>query len=342
MRKALVDLGSEFPAWSLPQAHFDALCDAFGDGWEVHNVSVNREDAVGRAQCGGQQGNIYEGAEVCLGWGIPRTVARATLGTLKWAHSGAAGVGASITSELRSSGAVLTNSRGIHAEPVSDWVVAAIGFCVRGFHEAMAAQREHRWAKGALTSSEASLTEFAGLRLGIAGLGGIGQATARKCAALGMEVRAVRRNLAVPQPGFVSWVGSPEDLTALCSASDVLVVTVPHTAATTNLVSEAALRALPRGAYLLNVSRGGILDETALLKQLDEGHIRGCVLDVFAGEPLRRDHPFWDHPRVFITPHVSGVTRHFWRREMALMVENIGHFLRGDRLRNVVDLEAGY
>lgn len=93
---------------------------------------------------------------------------------------------------------------------------------------------------------------------------------------------------------------------------------------------------------MLNVSRGGILNETALLEQLDGGHIRGCVLDVFAEEPLDRDHRFWSHPRVFVTPHVCAVTHRYLVRGIALMVENIGRFLRGDQLRNVVNLEAGY
>jgi len=247
-----------------------------------------------------------------------------------------------LTDELRASGAILTNSRGIHAEPVSDWVIAAIGFCARGFHEAVVAQNDRRWAKAEMASIEAGLTEFSVLRVGIVGLGGIGMAVARKCAALGMEVRAVRRQVSVPIPAGVCWVGGPGELLELASNSDVLVLSLPHTEASANLVGDSVLQALPRGACVLNVSRGGILDERALLAQLESGHIRACVLDVFAKEPLDPEHPFWDHPGVLITPHVSAVTRHFWDREVALIVENVGRFLRGDRLRNVVNLEVGY
>jgi phosphoglycerate dehydrogenase-like enzyme len=102
------------------------------------------------------------------------------------------------------------------------------------------------------------------------------------------------------------------------------------------------MQALPRGAFLLNVSRGGILDEQALLKHLRNGHIRGCVLDVFASEPLDKGHPFWDERSVLITPHVSAVTDRFWEREIDLIVGNIELYLQGDRLRNVVNLEVGY
>ncbi|MFC1639909.1 D-2-hydroxyacid dehydrogenase [Gemmatimonadota bacterium] len=342
MRKALVDLASEHPAWSLPASSFETLREAFGDGWEVKAVPPNPSCDKFRPNGSIDQTHLYEGAEVYFGWGIPRKVVRAALGTLKWVHSGAAGVGASISEELRSSRIVFTNSRGIHAEPVSDWVIAAIGFCARGFHEAVAAQRDCSWAKQAMTASEGDLAEFSSLRVGVVGLGGIGMAIARKCAALGMEVRAVRRRIPAPKPAEVVWVGGPDELPELAAHSDVLVLALPHTGATVNLVDDLILRALPRGAYVLNVSRGGILNETALMEQMDNGHIRACVLDVFVKEPLDREHPFWSHPRVFVTPHVSAVTHLYWGREVALMVENVGRFLKGDYLRNVVNLEAGY
>jgi phosphoglycerate dehydrogenase-like enzyme len=225
---------------------------------------------------------------------------------------------------------------------MSDWVIAAIGFCIRGFHEAVAAQRDNVWAREPFTSTTGRLTEFASLRAGIVGLGGIGQAVARKCHALGMEVRAVRRQAAMPAPPEVTWVGGPESLADMAAQSDVLILALPHTGATDNLVDEEILQALPRGAYLLNVSRGGILDEEALLRHLQDGHIRGCVLDVFATEPLDAAHPFWKEPNVLVTPHVSAVTDRFWEREIELLVENIGRYLQGNRLRNVVNLEAGY
>ena len=312
MRKAVIDLASQHPAWSLPAMSLEVLRRAFGSGWEVCGVASHTSNERGRSDSVVDQANLYEGAEVFFGWGIPRKVVRGGLETLRWVHSAAAGVGASITAELRASEITFTNSRGIHAEPVSDWVIAAIGFCARGFHEAVAAQRESRWARLPLTASEARLTEYSSLRVGVVGLGGIGGAVARKCAALGMEVRAVRRCVSTTKPAEVSWVGGPEELTELAANSDVLVLALPHTGATANLIGDMVLRALPRGAYVLNVSRGGILDETALLAQLESGLIRGCVLDVFAGEPLDREHPFWDHPRVFVTPHVSAVTHLYW------------------------------
>lgn len=342
MRKAVVDLASVHPAWSVPAASLDAVRQAFGDGWEVR-VDPAPQSNGGVVLCrSGDDDFAFSGVEVYLGWGLPRKVVRGASGTLRWAHSGAAGVGNSLTAELRESGATLTNSRGIHAEPISDWVIAAIGFCTRGFHEAMAAQRAGRWGRSEMTSVEAGLTEFSGLRVGVVGLGGIGMAVARKCSALGMEVRAVRRQESVQRPDCVAWVGGTADLRELAAQSDVLVLALPHTTRTKGLIGVEVLQTLPRGAFVLNVSRGEILDEPALLDQLDSGHIRGCVLDVFAKEPLEPGHPFWEHPRVFVTPHASAVTNRFWMRETDLIVENVGRFLRGEPLLNVVNFEIGY
>jgi phosphoglycerate dehydrogenase-like enzyme len=108
------------------------------------------------------------------------------------------------------------------------------------------------------------------------------------------------------------------------------------------VVDAGILAALPRGAYLINVARGGLLDEGALRCALDEGRVAGCALDVFAHEPLAPDHPFWGHPRVLVFPHVSAVSDRFWGRETGLLVDNIARYRGGRRLRNLVNLEQGY
>lgn len=282
------------------------------------------------------------GAEVYMGWGVPAAVAAAARPTLRWAHTASGGVGGSLTPQLLASGAVLTNSRAVHAEPMADWVIAAVGFCARGFHWAVAAQRERRWAKDEFADGTVSMAEFRDLRVGIVGLGGIGRAVARRCAALGMEVRGIRRRRGSRRPAGVAWVGGPADLRRLASRSDVLVITAPRTVETTGMVDAEVLDALPAGAFVINLARGELLDEAALLARLDAARLGGCVLDVFAVEPLPPGHPLWQHPRVLVTPHVSAVSGGFWRRETALIVENIRRYCAGRRLRNVVDPEAGY
>jgi phosphoglycerate dehydrogenase-like enzyme len=155
---------------------------AFGLGWEVVSVT---EQASGDGNAPGPSPEVVHAAvdaEVYFGWGISSEVIKQAGDKLRWVHTAAAGVGGSITPELRSSRAFFTNSRGVHADPMADWVVAAIGFCVRGFHIAVAAQREKRWARGQLTQLDTPIREFADLRVGIVGYGEIGRSVARRWA----------------------------------------------------------------------------------------------------------------------------------------------------------------
>jgi phosphoglycerate dehydrogenase-like enzyme len=342
MRRAVVDLASTRPVWSAPPSVPRAVRRAFGRDWRVTTVrALASSDGDGGA---GSAAAIAAaaGAEVYIGWGVPRGVAVAAAGTLRWAHSASAGIGASITPELRATGARLTNSRGVHAEPIADWVVTAIGYGLRGLHAAVAAQRDGRWAKDEFTDGRVAVRELAGTRVGLVGLGGIGRAVAKRCAALGMPVSAVRRSGAGRPPRGVRWIGGPGQLGTLARRSDVLVLAAPHTARTRGMVNAAVLAALPRGAFVINVARGELVDEGALLAALDRGHVAGAALDVFDHEPPARDHPFWRHPRVLMSPHVSAVSDRFWARETELLVENIRRFRAGRRLRNLVDPDRGY
>jgi phosphoglycerate dehydrogenase-like enzyme len=119
-------------------------------------------------------------------------------------------------------------------------------------------------------------------------------------------------------------------------------VAAPLTGQTRHLVGDAVLRSLPRGAFVINVARGPVVDEAALLWYLDRGRIAGAVLDVFRQEPLPAGNPLWRHPRVLVSPHVSAVSDRFWERETALIVDNIRRYRTGRRLRNLVDWDAGY
>lgn len=342
MRRAVIDLASTRPVWSAPASVVRAVRDAFGSGWRVATVR-----ALATSDGDGGSGSLAAvkaavGAEVYFGWGIPPSVVAAAADTLRWAHTAAAGVGASITPELLATGARLTNSRGVHAEPIADWVVTAIGFCLRGLHDAVAAQHDGRWAKDAFTDGRVHVREFAGTRVGLVGLGGIGTAVAGRCAALGMAVSAVRRSRVGSVPRGVEWVGSARQVRTLARRSDVLVIAAPHTAQTRGMIDADVLAALPRGAFVINVARGELVDEDALLAALDRHHVAGAVLDVFDHEPLPPDHRFWLHPRVLISPHVSGVSDRFWARETELLVDNIRRYRTGRRLRNLVDLDRGY
>ncbi len=281
------------------------------------------------------------GAEIYLGHVVRAGVVEAGLDSLRWAHTVTAGVAPSLP-HLRGTHIVLTNSAGVHAEPIADWVIAAIGYFARGLDRLREFQAADRWAWAEFADFAVPVRELSELRLGVFGLGGIGGAIARRGVALGMSVAGVRRRPARGGPKGVRWVGGLADLPRLAAESDCLVIAAPHTAETRGAVSRAVLERLPHDAIVVNVSRGTLLDETALLAVLDASRVRGAALDVFAAEPLPAGHPFWRHPRVLVSPHVAAVTARFWERETGLIVENIRRYLAGSPLTNTVDLEAGY
>lgn len=342
MRRAVIDLSAHRPVWRIPEASVQEVVGAFGPDWGVVHVPHGADsDGDGGGRDVADVLPVTAEAEVYFGWGVPSAVAK-TARSLRWAHSAAAGVGGSITPAFLATGATLTNSRGILAEPMADWVVAAVALCLRGFHVAVSAQRDRRWAKDEFTSGTRRFLELRDARIGLVGLGGIGRAVARRCRALGMEVRGVRRTPSSRRPAGVSWVGGPADLVELARASDVLVICAPDTAQTRGMVDANVLSELPNGAFVVNLARGGLLDERALLGELERGRLGGCVLDVLDGEPPKPDHPFWNHPRVILTPHVSAVSERFWERETELIVENVRRYRAGRPLKNRVNLEVGY
>jgi len=337
-RRLVVDLASPHAAWRVPATAVSTIQAALGPGWEVVEVAVpTASDSPGAPEAVA----AVCGAEIYLGHVVPAGVVEAGLKSLRWAHTVTAGVAPSLP-HLRGTHIVLTNSAGVHAEPIADWVIAAIGYFARGLDRLREFQAAGRWAWAEFADFAVPVRELSELRLGVFGLGGIGGAIARRGVALGMSVAGVRRRPARGGPKGVRWVGGLADLPRLAAESDCLVITAPHTAETRGAVSRVVLERLPHDAIVANVSRGTLLDETALLAVLDASRVRGAALDVFAAEPLPAGHPFWRHPRVLVSPHVAAVTARFWERETGLIVQNIRRYLAGSPLTNTVDLEAGY
>jgi phosphoglycerate dehydrogenase-like enzyme len=339
--RLVVDLASPRAAWRVPHEVVEAIRGALGAGWEVVEVAA---PAASDGDGGGgspESVRVARGAEIYLGYGVSAAVVEAGRGTLRWAHSGTAGVGASLP-HLRGTGIVLTNSANVHAEPLADWVLAAIGYFARALDRMLEAQRAERWARDEFADLRHPVFELRDVRVGVLGLGGIGTAVARRALALGMGVAGVRRRPERGGPDGIRWVGGLGDLPRLAAESDCLVIAAPHTRETTGAVTRGVLERLPPGAIVVNVSRGSLLDEGALRELLDRGRLRGAALDVFATEPLPSGHPFWRHPKVLVSPHVGAVTTRFWARELGLIVGNIARYLGGMPLQNVVDLEAGY
>jgi len=340
-RRIVVDLASPRAAWRIPLAAVETIRAALGSGWEVIDVPAPATSDGDGGSGTPEAVAAARGAEIYVGYGVPSGIAAAARRTLRWVHTATAGVWMSLPN-LAGTGIVLTNSAAVHADPIADWTIAALAYFVRSLDRMRAFQAEVHWASAELTAVPVPVREFAELRLGVFGLGGIGGAIARRGVALGMSVAGVRRRPARGGPAGVRWVGGLGDLPRLAAESDCFVIAAPHTDQTRGTVNRHVLERLPPEAIVLNVSRGELLDETALLDLLDASRLRGAALDVFTEEPLPASHPFWRHPRVLVSPHVAAVTTRFWERETGLIVENIRRYLAGSPLANTVDPEAGY
>ncbi len=267
-RRLVVDLASLRAAWRIPKTSVLQIRNALDAAWDVMEVKAPAVSDGDGGSGSPEAISAARGAEIYLGFGVPSGVAAAAKGTLRWAHSATAGIGASLA-HMSGSGVLLTNSAGVPAEPMADWVVAAIGYFTRGLDRMLAAQRQGRWAKEDFTDGAIPMREFRELRLGVFGLGGIGSAVARRGLALGMKVSGVRRRPERGGPKGVEWVGGLADLPRLAGGSDVLVIAAPHTAETVGAVDRRVLERLPHQAVVVNVSRGSLLDEAALLELLE-------------------------------------------------------------------------
>jgi phosphoglycerate dehydrogenase-like enzyme len=257
---------------------------------------------------------------------------------LRWIQSPAAGVAGLLFPELKASPVVLTNARGIHGDAMAEHVIAVVIVLFRQIHLAIRRQHSHSW----VTEKASAFRMVRGRRMGVIGLGSIGTAVARRANAMGMDVVAVRRNVSVPRPPFVSAVYPVSALDTLLSESDAVVVTAPLTAETRGLIGAKQLDRMKRDAVLVNVARGKLVREDDLADALARGTLAGAALDVFEHEPLDSASPLWDLPNVLITPHTSAFRDDYWALAVDLFAENLRRFERGDPLVNVVDKAAGY
>jgi phosphoglycerate dehydrogenase-like enzyme len=198
----------------------------------------------------------------------------------------------------------------------------------------------HHWGQDVLEGSSRIRT-LNGLRMGIVGLGSIGLEVARLAVPFGLRISAIRRRVG-PAPEGVEEVLPPDRLHDLLARSDVAVLAAPLTGATHCLIGRGEVAAMKPGAWLINIGRGRLVDDTALVEALRTGHLGGAALDVFTHEPLDSASPYWDLPNVIVTPHISGALEDYWVPLVALFSENLRRFEAGQPLLNVVDKEAGY
>ncbi|MEE2905636.1 MAG: D-2-hydroxyacid dehydrogenase [Gemmatimonadota bacterium] len=358
MPRAVLDMMDRRLVWAMPDWVPHELEEALPEDWEL--VVINEEtdgsgDGITRV-APSILAAVAE-AEMYFGFGIPAELLEAGPG-LKWVHSGAAGVGKSLSTKMLQSPVIFTNSAYVHAPPIAETVLGMILFFFRGLDFAVEGQAKGEWLVDKFYAADAPILELPESTIGILGFGGIGKEVARRVSSLGARVIALKRTKpkgvefdleAVSGGGGVGssieLLQGSKGLERLLRESDALVLTAPLTPETRGIIDEEAILKMKEGAILINVARGKLVDQEALVKALQVGRLRGAGLDVFAEEPLPEAHPLWELQNVILTPHVSAVTRGFWRREMDLIKRNIACFFEGaplDKWKNVVDKQAGY
>jgi phosphoglycerate dehydrogenase-like enzyme len=252
--------------------------------------------------------------------------------SLRWVHAHSAGADRLIYSELMKRGVMVTTSSGANASIVVQTALTGILALTRRFPQFFDAQRDKRWMS--LVGSGLP-RDLAGQTAVIVGWGPIGQGLAASLTLLGMRVAAVRSNATNAAPAFATVAF--EDIGALLTRADWLVLACPLTDRTRGLIDAQALKLLPRGSHLVNVARGEVVDESALIAALQSRHLEGAYLDVFAQEPLPPESPLWHMPNVIVTPHSAGHSAGNERRVSEIFLANLARWRKGEPLRNVVD-----
>jgi phosphoglycerate dehydrogenase-like enzyme len=253
---------------------------------------------------------------------------------LRWIQTASDGVDLLLFPALVESGVTITNARGVFDEAIAEWAIGAMLAMATGLDRSIVAQTQHRW------DDDRGTERLAGQRLLVLGPGPIGRATARRARDLGMSVAAVGR---APRPdALFERVGGPDDLHAMLADADVVFDALPLTPGTSHYVDAAAFGAMRPTARFLNVGRGGTVDEAALTDALATGRLAGAALDVFEVEPLPEHSPLWSMPNVIVSPHICGDFDGWEAASVAVLLDNLGRFVRGEPLRNLVDAALGF
>jgi phosphoglycerate dehydrogenase-like enzyme len=254
---------------------------------------------------------------------------------LKWVQVLSAGLDLIPFEELAMRRVGVTNAKGIHRIPMAEYTIGMVLQLARKGYQFYDKQKEGTWDRSL------RVDEAHGKTLGILGLGAIGGEIAKRAQAFGMKVLGLRRSEGEP-PAYVDELIPLEEKEKLFSQSDYLVVLLPHTPQTTNFVGQKELSMMKPSAYLINIARGQVVDEEALLLSLKEKNIAGAVLDVFSEEPLPSEHPYWKSDRLIITPHVSGRSPYYMQRALEIFQGNLKKYPHIEGMANVIDLQKGY
>jgi phosphoglycerate dehydrogenase-like enzyme len=255
---------------------------------------------------------------------------------VRWVHCLWTGVEGILVPELLAHPALLTNARGAFKGPLADWVIAVMLFFAFDLRRVIRQQEQASW--------EPFIGDtLNGRTLAVIGYGAIGSAAASRARTFGMNIAALRRRPELFEGDTtVDRSYSPSQLKEMLAGSDYVLVTTPLTAATRGLIGEAELAVMKSTSVIINIGRGPVIDEAALIRALESGRIRGAALDVFNTEPLPSNHPFWRMRNVLLSPHTADRVEGFLEPAFECFLENLNRFIKGQQLLNVVDKAAGY
>ncbi|MCA0457486.1 MAG: D-2-hydroxyacid dehydrogenase [Chloroflexi bacterium] len=255
---------------------------------------------------------------------------------LKWIQATSAGIGQFVKQNYATTGWKFTTASGVHARPLAEFVILSMLFFARDFEYLQRSKAAHHWARNATT-------ELAGKTLAIIGLGKIGQEAARLAKAFDMRVIGNRRSAKADgtMPN-VDELYPPGDLSPLLTQADYLLLITPHTPETEGMIGAEQIDQLKKGAVVINISRGAVMDYKALTAALQNGHLRGAALDVFPVEPLPADDPLWDMPNVIVNPHSASTADTENAKITRIFIDNLKAYLADKPLHNLLDVERYY
>ncbi|HXO39603.1 MAG TPA: D-2-hydroxyacid dehydrogenase, partial [Candidatus Acidoferrum sp.] len=296
---------------------------------EVCNSAKKRDDE-----------QALSGADVMIGWSLSREQLRVAQ-NLRWIYSITAAVDQFLYPELISSVIALSNAGSVHGPVVAEHAIAMLLALAKRLPSAVRYQERRKWAMEAIWKEQPRPREVRGASLVVVGLGSIGAEVASMATALKMHVIGVREH---PKrgPGGANEVVGYDELDSAIARADFVVLAAPLTERTRHLIDVRRLQLFKPTAFLINVSRGALVDEAALVKALRERRIAGAALDVFEEEPLSRWSPLWTIPQVLITPHTAFLTENVWQRHYEVFTANLKRYLAGQALLGLVDKARGY
>jgi phosphoglycerate dehydrogenase-like enzyme len=283
--------------------------------------------------------NATANAEVICNWSGSLSLTREAFlrsPRVRWLHSRSAGLERTLFPELIASDVIMTNGRGVFSPSLGEFALGAILYFAKDFRRLIRNQMAGVW-------EPFDVLPISGQTVGIVGYGDIGRAVATRVRAMGMRVLAIKRHVtqSTSDP-LVDQIFSPEQRIEMLSRCDYVVVAAPLNAETQGLIGEAELAAMKPNAVIINVGRGPVTDERAMIKALSKNAIKGAALDVFAEEPLPKEHPFYSLQNVLLSPHCADHTPDWLDNAMRFFITQFGRFRRGEPLLNVVDKKLGY